>query len=118
MNFTAIDFETAQGAGHSICQIGLVQVENGEIVSTMNQLIQPPGNYYSYYNIKVHGITPDMTRDSPTFDDVWGAAEALYTGSKGGRTQCFVRRLVPETYACILRFGGAAFRTRVYLSDF
>jgi DNA polymerase-3 subunit epsilon len=72
VNFTAIDFETAQGAGHSICQIGLVQVENGRIVSTMNQLVQPPGNYYSYYNIKVHGITPEMTRHSPTFDDVWG----------------------------------------------
>ncbi|MBP1616801.1 MAG: exonuclease [Bacteroidetes bacterium] len=82
MNFTAIDFETAQGAGHSICQIGLVHVENGKIVSTMNQLIQPPANYYSYYNIKVHGITPEMTRCSPTFDDVWGQLKPYIEGQR------------------------------------
>lgn len=82
MNFTAIDFETAQGAGHSICQIGLVQVENAKIVSTINQLIQPPDNYYSYYNIKVHGITPEMTRNSPSFDDFWGNLKPYIEGQK------------------------------------
>lgn len=70
-NFTAIDFETAQSAGYSICQIGLVRVENGEIVFSYNQLIQPPRNYYSYYNIQVHGITPQQTLSAPTFEDVW-----------------------------------------------
>lgn len=82
MDFTAIDFETAQGACHSICQIGLVQVENGKIVSTINQLIQPPDNYYSYYNIKVHGITPEMTRNSPSFDDFWGNLKPYIEGQK------------------------------------
>lgn len=29
--FTAIDFETAQGKRWSICQVGLVRIENGII---------------------------------------------------------------------------------------
>ncbi len=50
LNFTAIDFETANSAPSSICQIGLVRVEQGEVVHAVNQLIQPPGNTYNYYN--------------------------------------------------------------------
>lgn len=34
MNFTAIDFETAQGARWSICQVGIVRVENDEITES------------------------------------------------------------------------------------
>ena len=71
--FTAIDFETAQSASHSICQIGLVRVENGVVVSTMNSLVKPPKNYYFNRNISIHGITPEKTRNSPTFDEIWGA---------------------------------------------
>ncbi len=71
-DFTAIDFETANQKGSSICQIGLVRVEGGEVVKTINQLICPPGNFYSYWNIKVHGISPDKTADAPTFEEVWG----------------------------------------------
>lgn len=71
-DFTAIDFETAQSNACSICQVGLVRVENGKVVSTINELVQPPRNYYSYWNIKVHGITPDMTLNAPTFEEVWG----------------------------------------------
>lgn len=32
MDFTALDFETATGFRNSICQVGLVRVENGIIV--------------------------------------------------------------------------------------
>jgi len=32
-NFTAIDFETAQGYRWSICQVGLVRVEQGVITN-------------------------------------------------------------------------------------
>ncbi|MEI8087406.1 MAG: hypothetical protein WCG93_14445 [Paludibacter sp.] len=44
--FTAIDFETAQGYRWSICQVGLVRVENGLITSEISFLVQPPNNYY------------------------------------------------------------------------
>lgn len=69
--FTAIDFETAQGKRHSICQIGLVRVEQGVVTKTISTLVRPPENLYSHYNTLVHGITPEMTRNSPGFYHVW-----------------------------------------------
>lgn len=70
-SFTAIDFETAQHNPASICQVGLVRVEGGEVVATYNQLVRPPDNYYFYRNIEVHGIKPVDTESAPTFDVVW-----------------------------------------------
>lgn len=70
-SFTAIDFETATNNPNSICQVGLVRVENGEIVKKINQLVKPPNNYYFYKNIEVHGIKPEDTEESPTFDYIW-----------------------------------------------
>lgn len=69
--FTAIDFETANWEPASICQVGLVRVENGEIVKKVNRLVQPPKNNYFYKNIEVHGIRPEDTENAPTFDVVW-----------------------------------------------
>lgn len=42
--FTAIDFETATGYRNSICQIGLVRIENGITSKEINLLVQPPEN--------------------------------------------------------------------------
>lgn len=67
--FVAIDFETA--VGHNACSVGIVMVENGIIVEEYHQLIQPPFNKYNYYNIRVHGITPDDTYDAPIFSEVF-----------------------------------------------
>jgi DNA polymerase-3 subunit epsilon len=46
MNFTAIDFETATPEHNSICQIGLVRVENSVIIEKFMSLIKPPRNEY------------------------------------------------------------------------
>jgi DNA polymerase-3 subunit epsilon len=69
--FTAIDFETAQGYRWSICQVGLVRVENGVITETFNQLVQPPDNHYWSRFTDIHGIDASQTRNAPTFDQVW-----------------------------------------------
>ncbi|MGE5425123.1 MAG: 3'-5' exonuclease [Syntrophothermus sp.] len=69
--FTAIDFETANSARNSICQIGLVRVVDGEIFQYFSQLIRPPDNHYNYWNTKVHGITPRHTLAEPAFYEVW-----------------------------------------------
>lgn len=69
--FTAIDFETAQGKRNSICQIGLVRVEAGQITRQINKLVCPPDNLYFYRNTAIHGITAADTCTSPTFDAVW-----------------------------------------------
>lgn len=73
--FTAIDFETAQPNRASICQVGLVVVENNKIVDSLNLLIQPPQNTYWTKFIQVHGITPEDTLYEPTFEEVWHRIE-------------------------------------------
>ena len=70
-SFTAIDLETSHNKRWSICQIGLVKVEYGKISEEVNLLIQPPNNEYKNINISIHGITPEITKNEPTFDKVW-----------------------------------------------
>jgi DNA polymerase-3 subunit epsilon len=69
--FTAIDFETATGYRNSICQVGLVRMENGIISKEVNILVQPPDNYYWSRFTDIHGISVKDTANAPTFDQVW-----------------------------------------------
>jgi DNA polymerase-3 subunit epsilon len=69
--FTAIDFETAQGYRWSICQVGLVRVVNGDVVAKLELLIQPPFNYYWGQFTAIHGINATKTVHAPTFDCIW-----------------------------------------------
>lgn len=71
LNFTAIDFETATNHRHSVCQIGICRVENGLTVFSKSFLIQPPKNEYSSWNIRIHGIIPEKTKDQPLFSELW-----------------------------------------------
>ena len=73
LNFTAIDFETANGSAASPCAVGLVKVVEGKIVDTFATLIQPPypNDWFAPGNIGVHGITPADVKDAPSW------AEAL-----------------------------------------
>lgn len=71
MNFIALDVETAVGKRWSICQIGLAIVENGIIIKTISKLVKPPQNEYSPWNIRVHGILPEMTENEPEFPEIW-----------------------------------------------
>jgi DNA polymerase-3 subunit epsilon len=77
LDFTAIDFETAQGIRCSICQIGLVRVENNKIIHTYSSFIKPPGNIYSKWNTAIHGISSFVTENSPTFLEIWEEVKAF-----------------------------------------
>jgi DNA polymerase III subunit epsilon len=66
-NFIAFDFETANRARHSICSVGMVFVENGKIVDSIYQLIDPEEEF-DRFNIHIHGIKPEDVKGSPTFD--------------------------------------------------
>lgn len=79
-SFTAIDFETAQVYRWSICQVGLVRVENGIIKDEINILVQPPNNYYWNRFTDIHGITSNMTRNALTFEKVWHQLEPFIKG--------------------------------------
>lgn len=73
--YTAIDFETANGYRTSICQIGLVRIENQKIVKQLSILVQPPDNSYWNQFTAIHGITAKKTAKAPTFDRVWKEIE-------------------------------------------
>lgn len=79
-NFVAIDLETANLERSSICQIGITEVVDGIIQPSKSWLVQPEGNEYDYFNIEIHGITPEDTKDSPSFKEVW---EEVYPYLKG-----------------------------------
>lgn len=74
-SYTAIDFETAHGKRWSICQVGLVRVEEGIITQKLSILVQPPYNFYWDSFIEIHGITPERTANAPTFNLVWQQIE-------------------------------------------
>lgn len=76
-NFVAIDLETATSDRSSICQIGITEVVDGEPLKPKSWLVQPDGNRYDSMNIWIHGITPEDTKDSPSFPEVWKEVQPL-----------------------------------------
>lgn len=67
----ALDLETANSFRSSICQIGITEVVDGVPQEPKSWYVRPAGNLYDDMNIWIHGITPEMTKNSPSFPDVW-----------------------------------------------
>lgn len=70
-NFIAIDFETANSQRSSICSLGIVIVENEQIVDKIYRLVRPSPNFYHSKNTEIHGLTYEDTINEPEFPDVW-----------------------------------------------
>ena len=70
-NFVAIDLETATSDRSSICQIGITEVIDGKPLTPISWLVQPEDNKYDSMNIWIHGITPEDTKNSPSFPEIW-----------------------------------------------
>ncbi|KQY60225.1 hypothetical protein ASD11_12210 [Aeromicrobium sp. Root495] len=72
LDFTAIDFETANSYRGSPCSVGLIKVRNGLIVDEQHWLIRPPeaADWFDPFNISIHGITPVMVSDAPRWREV------------------------------------------------
>jgi len=71
LNFTAIDFETANNFRRSACSMGLAKVRNGIIVETKYWLVKPDPLEVGYFQQKVHGLTLEDLFDKPTFQEQW-----------------------------------------------
>ena len=58
LNFTAIDFETANSSSASACSVGLVKVRDGAVVDKASWYIRPPLGHDSFteWNTRIHGI--------------------------------------------------------------
>lgn len=66
MNYFVLDVETANPDYASICQIGLIEVRNGEVVSTESILVDPD-DYFDPFNVGIHGISSDRVIGKPKF---------------------------------------------------
>ena len=73
LNFTVIDFETANRNRWSICQVGVAVVKSGKIEANWSQLIDPQidDRDWEPINISKSGIRPADVRGKPTFRDIY-----------------------------------------------
>lgn len=71
LDFTAIDFESANSSRASACAAGIAVVRDGEMVETRSWLIQPHAGLDSFDScaIKIHGITPQMVAGAMILQD-------------------------------------------------
>ena len=80
MNFAAIDFETANHSLGSVCALGVVIVERGQIVKTVSKLVRPKELYFDPFNIMIHGITEELVEHEPEFCEIWPEIMPLLEG--------------------------------------
>ncbi|MFJ5977278.1 exonuclease domain-containing protein [Pseudarthrobacter oxydans] len=73
LDFTAIDFETANGFRGSPCAVGLTKVRGGQIVDEASWLMRPPPNHdhFDYHNVRIHGIRADDVAGHPRFGELF-----------------------------------------------
>jgi DNA polymerase III subunit epsilon len=78
--FVALDFETATSSRDSACAVAVAAVAEGRVTDIESWLIRPPRNTYEGFNVAIHGITPEMTANSPSIGDVWPEVLAWISG--------------------------------------
>lgn len=69
LNFTAIDFETANSNPNSACALGLAVVQAGTVVERKSWLIRPPSSQFEFTYI--HGICWCNVATQPDFGQLW-----------------------------------------------
>lgn len=95
-DFIAVDVETANCDRASICAIGIVAVEDEEIVDRWRRLVNPE-QPFDPFNTEIHGIHPKMVADAPTFPGVYAEVErrfedALYIAAHSHFDRSAIRR--------------------------
>src|SRR5690606_3880957 len=129
LDFTAIDFETANGSNASACSVGLAKVRDGQVVDRIGWLIRPPAGHDRFveWNIRIHGITAAMVADASPWADqlpeLLGFADGdLLVAHNAGfdmgvlRGACEATGLpVPEVgYLCSLQVARKTYRLDSY----
>jgi DNA polymerase-3 subunit epsilon len=71
LNFTAIDFETANSSSASACSVGMVKVREGKVVDKVSWFIQPPDGHNTFldWNVRIHGISPLHVEGAATWPE-------------------------------------------------
>lgn len=113
MNFTAIDFETANPARSSACSVGLIVVQDGKVVERFYSLIKPPTDDFSPFNVRRHRIRPEMVAAAPTFADVYPSLVEHIRGPVIAHNASFD---ISVLRACVDEYGIAAPKLDYYCS--
>ncbi len=71
VDFTAIDFETANGKRTSACSLGIAAVKDSKIVETRTWIIKPQPFEINYFISLINGFTEELLIDKPIFLDCW-----------------------------------------------
>ncbi|KPN22242.1 MULTISPECIES: exonuclease domain-containing protein [Arthrobacter] len=73
VDFTSIDFETANGFRGSPCSVGLSKVRGGRIVEEASWLMRPPEghDFFDRRNTRIHGIEEHQVADKPRFGELF-----------------------------------------------
>jgi DNA polymerase-3 subunit epsilon len=79
MDYLAIDVETSNADYSSICQIGIVEIQNGKLTDQWSTLVNPEA-YFDPFNISIHGITENDVENAPTFDAVYSELKNKIAG--------------------------------------
>ncbi len=71
LDFTAIDFETANSSSASACSVGLVKVRDGRVVDTAYWLIKPPPEHDEFWewNTRIHGLVAGDVVDAAAWTE-------------------------------------------------
>jgi DNA polymerase-3 subunit epsilon len=76
MHFYVLDVETANREASSVCQIGIVEVANGEVIKRWSIFVDPNGPF-EYHNVRVHGITEKDVVDAEYFSSYYPLLKSL-----------------------------------------
>ncbi|WP_240904084.1 hypothetical protein [Bacillus sp. N1-1] len=62
MNFVALDFETANSSRGSVCSIGLVEYEDGQLIREYYRLVKPKQNVFLASILAFMGLQKKMSK--------------------------------------------------------
>ena len=133
LDFTAIDFETANSSSASACAVGLVRVRGGEVVAQTGWLIQPPVPHDRFFelNTRIHGITAEDVVGAPTWTAQLPDIAAFVGGDvlvahNAGFDMAVLKRACdatgdecpPYRYACSLQVARRVYKLESYRLPF
>jgi DNA polymerase-3 subunit epsilon len=80
VDYFVVDVETANQSRHSICQIGIAAFADGKMVDGWESLVDPEEDF-SWFNISIHGIGPEMVAQSPSWSQLCSKVNAMLAGA-------------------------------------
>lgn len=133
LDFTAIDFETANSSNASACAVGMVRVRGGEVVATTGWLIRPPAGHDAFFdlNTRIHGIRAEDVVDAKSWTDQLGdlaafAGADVLVAHNAGFDMAVLKRACeatgddcpPYRYACTLQVARSVYQLPSYRLPF